>query len=265
MKKSIMPEIVLFDLDKVVKNIYIQKKGFKDFCLHSHDFYEFEYVIEGKGKCYINGKEHAFEKGDVSFATPLDVHGYKGEEDFTVITVHFRLSSLDKKLVCVKDIDACVVKCSEEMKKVFEILGKIDVEENFGDILCEKTVEMLVILFVQMLKGNEKSVLPKEINYAVEYINLNFKENINLEIISGQVGYSKEHFCRQFKKYTGMSYLKYLTGLRLAYARNLLDDQEYTVTQVCYECGFGCLRSFNRAFKEKYGCTPQSYKHQKLS
>ena len=88
---------------------------------------------------------------------------------------------------------------------------------------------------------------------------------INLENMSELIGYSKEHFCRQFKKYTGMSFLKYLTNLRTVHAKNLLDNGEYAVTQICYECGFGCLRSFSRAFKEKYGCTPQNYKYQKMS
>ena len=76
MKKGKMPEMFLFETDMTVQNIFVAENTFQEYRMHSHDFYEFEYVLEGKGKCYTNGKEYDFSEGDVFFATPLDIHGY---------------------------------------------------------------------------------------------------------------------------------------------------------------------------------------------
>ena len=64
--------------------------------------------------------------------------------------------------------------------------------------------------------------MPREISYAVKYINTGFKRRLDLEEVSRAVGYSKEHFCRQFKQYTGMSFLEYLSHVRVVHGRNLI-------------------------------------------
>ena len=136
--------------------------------------------------------------------------------------------------------------------------------DTFYNLLCEKVLETILILLLQKVKTPQRNALPKEILAAVEYINLNFKKNINLNVISKYAGYSQEHFSRQFTKYMGIGFSDYLTELQLTYAKHLLNKQEMTITQICYECGFGCVQSFRRAFKKKYGVSPKMFQNQKM-
>lgn len=255
MGKSVFPEIYFFEKN-MAQNVYVSKNNFTNYKPHSHDFYEFEYFYEGSGVCEINGKEYPFQNGDISFATPLDIHGYKGSGNVKTLTVHFRLADLNPVFRGITNIDGCLIKSTDEIRSAFNILICQNPNDDLYGLLCEKTVETILILLLQMFKTTAK-VLPKEIYTAVEYINLNFKNNINLNSVSEYVGFSREHFSRQFKKYVGIGFLCYLTDLRVTYAKHLLDNQEITVTQACYECGFGCLRSFRRAFKKKYGHSPK--------
>lgn len=264
MKNRVFPEMYFFEKDRA-QNSHILKNNFRSFKPHSHDFYEFEYFLEGCGVCEINGKEYPFQKGDISFATPLDIHGYKGDSDVRTLTVHFRPASMNRNFLGITNVDACVIKSTKEIRSVFEILDSQDSTDEFYGEICEKLVETIWLLFLQIIKTSVKDGLPKEIYSAIDYINLNFKNDINLKSISEYVGYSQEHFCRIFKKYTGVSFLSYLTELRVTYAKHLLDNRGITVTQACYECGFGCLRSFHRAFKKKYGFSPRMNKNQKMS
>ncbi len=264
MKNSVFPEMYFFEKD-IAQNVYIAKSNFKNFKPHSHDFYEFEYFLEGSGVCEVNGKEYPFQKGDISFVTPLDIHGYKGDSRVKTLTVHFRLPDLNQKFLGITNINACVIKSTREMQNAFDILMCQDPEDEFFELLCEKILEIILILFLQITNTTTKNVLPRWIYSAIEYINLNFKNNISLKSVSEYAGYSQEYFCRQFKKYVGVSFLNYLTELRVTYAKHLLDNQEITVTNACYECGFQCLRSFNRAFKKKYGYSPKINKNQKMS
>ncbi len=262
MKKNIFPEVCLFEEDA---NVYVSKNNFKNFKNHSHEFYEFEYFFEGSGVCEINGKEYPFKKGDISFVTPLDIHGYSSESNVRTLTIHFRPANFSRIFLGITNINACLINSTEELRNAFNILINQNKNNEFYEVLCEKTVETILLLFLQIKKANKKDVLPKEINAAIEYINLNFKNNINLKTVSDYAGYSQEYFSRQFKKYMGTGFLNYLTELRVTYAKHLLDNQEITVTQACYECGFGCLRSFRRAFNKKYGYSPNDFRCQKLS
>ncbi len=263
MKKNIYPEMYLFEKD-IARNVYVSKNNFKNYKLHCHDFYELEFFIEGNGVCEINGKEHSFKKGDISFVTPLDIHGYKGDDNVKTLTVHFRLADLNRIFSGISNIKAGLIKSTEEIRNAFNILIAQNSMEVFSDLLCEKVLETILILLLQKVKSPKRNVLPKEIYSAVEYINLNFKKNINLKVVSEYAGYSQEHFSRQFKKYTGVGFSDYLTELRLTYAGHLLNNQEMTITQMCYECGFGCMQSFRRAFKKKYGISPKMFKNQKM-
>ena len=48
MKKHIYPEMIVFEKD-IAQNVYILKNNFKNYELHSHDFYELEFFVEGNG------------------------------------------------------------------------------------------------------------------------------------------------------------------------------------------------------------------------
>ena len=210
MKNSKMPEMLFFETEITSQNIFIAENEFESFRMHSHDFYEFEYVLEGSGKCFVNGQVYAINKGDVAFATPLDIHGYSGNGKLKLLSVHFLSNGLDNKLMGICNMEACVVKTGRTMQNVFEVLKEADREDVLGGMLGEKALEMIIILFLQTVKNDRIKNMPREISYAVKYINENFKRKIDLEEVSKTVGYSKEHFCRQFKRYTGMSFLKYL-------------------------------------------------------
>lgn len=265
MKNSKIPEMLLFETEITSHNIFVSENEFENFRMHGHDFYEFEYVLEGSGKCFINGQEYSFKKGDVAFVTPLDVHGYSGNGRMKLLSVHFLSNGIDGNLMGICNMDACVIKAEESMQNVLEILRNANQEDGMGGMLAEKALEMIVILFLQIVKNDRIKNMPREISYAVKYINTNFKRKLDLEEVSKIVGYSKEHFCRQFKRYTGMSFLEYLSHVRVVYGRNLIVNNGLSATEACFECGFGSLRSFNRVFAEKYGCSPKKYAHQYLS
>jgi len=263
MKKHIYPEMILFEKD-IAQNVYISKNKFKNYELHSHDFYELEFFIEGNGVCEINGKEYSFQEGDISFSTPLDIHGYKSNCSVKTLTVHFRLANMSPVFYRITGIKSGLIKSTEEIKNAFSILISSHSMDAFSNLLCEKVLEAILLLLLQNFRPAQHNVLMKEIYSAVEYINLNFKKDINLKTVSEYIGYSQEHFSRQFKKYTGTGFFDYLTELRLTYAKHLLNKREMTITQICYESGFGCMQSFRRAFKKKYGASPKMFQNQKM-
>lgn len=268
MSNSKIPEMFYSDSFETVNGIHINVKSFNNYQLHRHEFYEFEYVIEGEGQCEVNGKSFSFSRGDVLFVTPFDVHGYKSDNLFKMLTIHFRIDNLSNDLISLAESKACIMKSTKEMEETFMLLVTEYEEtkkDDFKYMVYKNLLERIVILFMRSNKCSLKTNMPKEIIYAVGYINTNFHRKIDLQSVAEIANYSPEHFSRQFKKYTGLGFNQYLTNVRLSHAKNLLINKDISITQVCYESGFGSLRSLDRAFKNKFNCSPKKYKNQNLS
>lgn len=265
MKKKEIPEMYKLETPFDVDGVFVIENKFDSYMLHRHDFYEFEYIIEGEGVCEINGKSFLFRKGDVSFVTPLDLHSYRGEQTFKTVTVHFHLETISPELASLSGMEACVINCTEEMKRLFLLLQSEFSEKEHKRLSLKNIIELIVIMFLRINKCERTSDTPREMLDIIGYINQNFTKPIDLSGISKMCNYSTAYLSRQFKKYTGMGFSEYLVDVRVSHAKNILMNNDISITQLAYECGFGCVRSFNRAFFAKYGCSPKEYKGQNLS
>ena len=73
-------------------------------------------------------------------------------------------------------------------------------------------------------------------------------------------GFSKSHFIRLFKDYTGVSYYEYLTRRRMLNVELLLNNPEYSISDVAMRSGYDSIATFNRVFKTSHGVTPTEYR-----
>jgi AraC-like DNA-binding protein len=93
-----------------------------------------------------------------------------------------------------------------------------------------------------------------------KYIEKNYMEDITLDTLAEIAGYSKYHFSRIFKQYTGSSHIEYVNKTRINVAQKLLLDPDISITEVAMNSGFTSITSFNRVFKEIKHCTPSEFK-----
>lgn len=100
-------------------------------------------------------------------------------------------------------------------------------------------------------------------NRAKDYIFQNYTRDISLNEVAEKAGMNPAYFSQLFKEKMGISYVKYLTNLRLDYAQKLL-DQGYKVVQVSEKVGYVNYRYFCDTFKKNLGITPNQYKQNKM-
>lgn len=75
---------------------------------------------------------------------------------------------------------------------------------------------------------------------------------------------SKEAFCRFFKERTGKTFTEFLMLARIHQASKLLQESEWSISQIAYHTGFQNLSYFKRAFKKAHGETPKEYRAKTL-
>ncbi|RMG55244.1 MAG: AraC family transcriptional regulator [Acidobacteria bacterium] len=95
--------------------------------------------------------------------------------------------------------------------------------------------------------------------YMVDHLS---EAGLTIEEVAVEVGVSRSHLFRLFREEVGVSPRVFWVGLRVAWARRLLGDRRYTISEVAWGSGFKTLRGFERAFKQWTGCTPKVYRKQ---
>jgi AraC-like DNA-binding protein len=96
---------------------------------------------------------------------------------------------------------------------------------------------------------------------AKVYIDDNFDENIALADISSRAYLSPYHFHRLFTTIYRKTPHQYLTFKRLEKAKQLLEKEGLSITEVCNSVGFESLGSFSTLFKKESGYAPQYYRN----
>lgn len=90
----------------------------------------------------------------------------------------------------------------------------------------------------------------EKIDLIFKYINDNFKNQIYLDEIADKASMTVPAFCRYFKRVTGKTFTKLVNEYRVVHATKLLTENQMSITDVCYECGFNNFSHFNKLFKE---------------
>lgn len=105
-----------------------------------------------------------------------------------------------------------------------------------------------------------KVVFGDAFSKVINYIEMHFIEDIDLDSVARAVGAHPVTISKMFSKHTGVGFHYYLQYQRCAHAAYLLKNRNMSVSEIAYDSGFGSIRSFNRAFSAVYNITPTQYR-----
>jgi AraC-like DNA-binding protein len=106
----------------------------------------------------------------------------------------------------------------------------------------------------------QQNVEPPLVQKAREYIANNKTESLSLAAVAKAAGASVFHFCKVFKKSTGLKFTDYVARVRLEDARTQLLNPGQRVSEIAYDVGFQSMRQFNRTFKRVFGQSPSEFR-----
>lgn len=125
-------------------------------------------------------------------------------------------------------------------------------------LLAQNTSELAKQFNVTAGKQQEYT---EKFMYICEYITEHCAEDLCLDDVAALAGFSKYHFSRLFKQFTGVSFYKFLNQKRIALAEKHLSDNNNSITDVAINSGFSSMSSFIRMFKQIKNCTPTEFRN----
>jgi len=95
---------------------------------------------------------------------------------------------------------------------------------------------------------------------ALDRMLRDYGEDLRVEGLASEALMTPRHFERRFKEVIGLSPRRYLIGVRMAIARQLLETTDWAIADVAAEVGFNQPSYFIAAFRKAHGVTPAAYR-----
>lgn len=226
-----------------------------------HCHYSFEVCFVKSGNIKVTREEDTcnMAAGDCILIMPFEKHSMLTEMNSEIFEFQISPKLISNWDVCFagKTLkNACIHLSENEINDIYNSLKNMD-----GNL-----VELNYIFFKIMnlaLRDNElvTHFRPDDICLeALRYIGENFTRDITLTSMAEELNVSPVYLSRVFTKKMNLRFVDCVNSFRLQEAMTLLSDKQQTISEVCYECGFGSLRQFNRLFLKTMLCTPSEYR-----
>ena len=93
-----------------------------------------------------------------------------------------------------------------------------------------------------------------------EYVREHYSERISVTQATQLVHMSQAQFMKVFKKVSGMTFIAYVTRVRIMNALRQLRETDMTIAEIAVKCGFSDQSYFDRRFRQAFGKSPREWR-----
>ena len=124
--------------------------------------------------------------------------------------------------------------------------------------------QLLFLTLLDTILNGVRQHDEKESDYSIDeilhFIHEHYQQHLSVTDIANLFKIERRHLAYIFKRYTGMSPLNYLTEYRIRRSKELLRQEDYSITKVAELVGFEDNLYFSRIFKKRTGYSPSAYR-----
>lgn len=246
------------------------------FIAHWHREIELLYLRSGSIKMQVSSHSFTAHAGDLIICDTGDIHYSNSYEkgscldflifDTSLISQHYQYQGFLNPL-----LTAAQMKESGLDRMLLTLEDTIDLElartdEYYQDIIRADLryfwfhmLRLLPVCSDPSVMQNRRNTMLNDFQNLLSYMETHTQEPFTLEEAADMMHFSPSHFSKIFKQLIGINFVRYLNIMRITQASEMLANENTTITQAAYNCGFQNIRTFNRVFKEVTGQTPTKY------
>lgn len=242
--------------------------------LHWHDELEILYYLNGNTNIDIERRIYRLIPKQVIVIDSKQIHSTHSS-DATAMFVCIHISKA-KLLEYVPNPESYAIRClpaeitEENAHPYLEIcrLAEALVQLYLKDapFFSLEAEGIILQMFARLLEHFSVRILPEKTAQTlsskerfrgiIAYINEHYAEPLTLTELAAHTGLAREYFCRYFKKNMGISFLEYVSEVRLSHIYHDLLHTGTPISELMESNGFTNQKLFNHSFKKRYGCTP---------
>lgn len=247
---------------------------------HWHTGIEIIMPLENWYKVQVGSETFNMQPGEILFIGSCEPHSIEAPPTGSRIIFQFNLSLLynlrgfDTAVCTLPPAIYLTTETQPELHAGVQRLLK-EIVDEYGNnnplkegYIYAKLIEIYVSIYRNNIYSTEKFSdvkIAKQHEYIdkfmgiCNFINEHYSEDLTLEYVADVAGFSKFHFSRLFKKFSGITFYEYLCRKRITEAEKMFLNPTYSVTEVAMMTGFNSISTFNRVFKSVKNCSPTEY------
>ncbi len=248
----------------------------RDFCeKHNHEYHEIFIVLADTVNYFINGRNLKLNKKTLSFVKRTDCHSFKGVNGSNATHINLYFSDELLKLVS-NGIDINLYTKLMQESVTFSLNSQeydyinytVDVinNSNRNSYIYFTELKSLLYNLLNIINRNTNKLnltYPDWFNELILQIHKPSFISSSVKDIYSACNYSEPIIINAFKKFTGVTPVKYLNELKLNYACNMLKNTNKTTLEISQDIGYESLSHFNRIFKSHFNITPKQYRNKR--
>ncbi|MCT2535978.1 AraC family transcriptional regulator [Aquibacillus koreensis] len=230
--------------------------------------YLFQYTVSGYGQVEVNEHTYQVEPGRAFMVEIPSNHRYflpASSDEWEFYFILMRPTNITDSWKSLIDQLGPVPKLPENsspiifLKDVFHSASKDLIHDGYR---ASSIVYQFMMELHRFCHEDKKKVStwPLTIQKAADIIEQNYNQIQSLEEISEEIGLSKYHFTRQFRKATGYTPIQYLTKVRMEKAIQLLRFADLSIEQIARNIGYANGSYFIKVFRQWVGYPPGEFK-----
>ena len=246
---------------------------------HTHDFYELNIVMGGRGTHQIDNAVFNVKLGDVFVIPPNTIHAYYNTERLEVYHILLKKDFIAKNRSeantmpgflkffeiepFLRQNSSASIFLNLNLHQLAEIKNELKFIEDNGAFdrkemsALHNHVAWKIIYYCSYLLHNQierdKKSMPKKYEHLIldtlEYLHQHFSEKITINSLSTRIYLSRSTFLRSFQEICGCSPIEYLNQYRIKKALELAENSTMSKTEIAHYCGFYDLSHMERTLK----------------
>jgi AraC-like DNA-binding protein len=246
---------------------------------HYHPEYEIVCVFQGSGRRHVGNHLSNYLDGDlvlIGSNLPHGGFGYGSVDMHEEIVVQFKVDFLCDNFLAKPEMEN-IKNLFERSKQGLSFYGKTKEEllvkfKNLPQLPhFERLIELLNILqklansseFIALNQDNIRynfSLKDQErLSKVYKYVEENFSQDIDIQIVAKICNLTIPAFCNYFKKNLNQTFTDFTNEYRINQAcKMLLEGQE--IVDICFGCGFNNVSYFGRVFKQFKDTNPSQFR-----